>query len=169
MIVNAPRRSRSAAARRRRAAAGRQHRDRTDDHREPHGVEHQNRRIGQQRRRRRHPHAEIAVLQLLEELFHSLSFTYAKNPAKTRNPKTQRSRQAVGILEVGIRDSEFRLSALVRDHVLRVPLLARQILGEGRLRVRVQPQRASFNVIRLAAGRRDPPPSPPTAACCRCA
>src|SRR5690349_21809860 len=44
---------------------------------------------------------------------------------------------------------ERALPTLMRDHVLRIPLFARQILGEGRLRIRVQPQRPPFDVIRL--------------------
>src|SRR5258708_11609102 len=45
--------------------------------------------------------------------------------------------------------SSAALAALVRDDVLRVALLAGQVLDEGRLRIRVQPDDARVHLERL--------------------
>src|SRR5204863_7652849 len=81
----------------------------------------------------------------------SIAVLYVRKKSQIPNPKLQIPSVGCGfwIWDLGFGIWDFLLAALVRDHMLRVALLARQILGEGRLCVGVQPDGASSHVIRL--------------------
>src|SRR5258705_3596357 len=86
----------------------------------------------------------------------SISIIYVGNAGPAHSTPKQKSRVHKAPastshfpLTSNVERQPWTLPSLVRDHVLGIPLLARQILGERRLRVRVQPQRPAFDVIGL--------------------